>query len=115
VSRAQSVPVLAPVKHREAGTVVGHLVVHPTLHPDHEVSPERAQALRLVTADQIARAFGVSVSTVLRWHQESAHFPKRRAWLAVDGSPGRSHLYDRAEIIAWVEQHRPKYARRARS
>ncbi|XTI73328.1 helix-turn-helix transcriptional regulator [Acidithiobacillus sp. AC3] len=52
---------------------------------------------RYARPDQVAKYLGVHVSTIYRWSQECADFPKRRKI-----GPSAS-AYDLNEIDAWVD------------
>lgn len=45
----------------------------------------------------MARAFGVSVSTVIRMEKNNPDFPKPKTW-------GNCLMYDAAEVMAWMEK-----------
>lgn len=45
----------------------------------------------------MARAFGVSISTVIRMEKNNPDFPKPKTW-------GNCLMYDAAEVMAWMEK-----------
>lgn len=79
------------------------VVIRPDVPASTEFLPHRANALKLTTLKKVADRYGIKITKMRYWQQNTSGFPEVKGRL-VDGSGRCPYLYDAQELVLFVEK-----------